>query len=181
MTITGLEQLERNMIQLRARGGTKVAVELEKLGETIVREIRRNISQPFQSLGPTYIYETERLGRHGGPGKYPPGTIGIFSTRAASIGTRLSARAQLYDAPSDHRLVNELDFELVDNDRGTLTLEIGYPEESIQGSDKAGYIRDVLFGTAKMQPRNFLAEYFRQSRNPFIRAMREAGRRLILK
>src|SRR6188768_2654810 len=110
MRITGLDTLRQAIhgVQTRMLNATFNATnaaskELETLIET-------RVTMPFQSV-PSYIYETEILGRHGGPGKYSPDEIGHFARRSPSIaGTQWEGRVQLYsdEYASSHTLVDNL-------------------------------------------------------------------------
>lgn len=140
-----------------------LAGDLQRVSKATADELKRNLKartmQPFQSV-PTYIYETERQGRHGGPGKYPPGTIGFFATLSASIaGTPWEALVQLYsdlESRPEHKLHTMVD-AVATTDGVEYLVEAGYPEEvpGPRGSPYR-YIYWVLSGTTKMQRRPFL-------------------------
>jgi hypothetical protein len=172
--ITGVDELVARVRRLQEGIRTAARDATGQGGRELLDLTHERVSQEFQSV-PSYIYETEVLGKHGGPGKYEPGTIGTFARRAPSIeGTPWEGQAQRYPA-GNPLLSGELGTESLEED-GRYRAVVGYPDLD---EHRRHIILWTLFGTRKEQPRPYLQIALRDMAERFTELVREAFTRLI--
>lgn len=165
MEISGLDAVLKNLKRIRTRLPLELEVALDAVGQDMVREAKSRTSYPYQTV-PSY------LGKKGK--KFPKGTVPFFAKGSPSIaGSPWEGRVQKYPK-GNHPLSDLIQHETAVTNN-TVTVAVGYPDGIGEGS--TSYIIKVLFGSTKMQPRNYLGVLLNDYKTIFLSAVRQAGRR----
>lgn len=175
LKLKGDAELLRNIKVLQNEVPRRLLSRLEDLTLSWHSDTLDRITYPFQSV-PSYVWESI----WGIPGRkqYPKGQKGFFSTESPSIeGTQWKGIVQEY-ANGPHRIASKLDVEAsIDGD--TVVAGIGY-KQGEENTETGRKIKMILFGTTKMQPRNFLRDSLDRFENQFVEAAAQAVEEAIL-
>jgi hypothetical protein len=176
LKFTGLDELIANTKRLRDTLVRNVAEATAESGDELLQDVRASTSHPMQEV-PSYIYETESLGKHGGPGKYPPETIGHFARRSPRIdGTPWEGQTQRYDDGSP-LLSTAVELEHLEKD-GQIRAVVGYDDALASKQLHEHSALDVLiwtlYGTVFEQPRPFLQTALARRATDYLQRVRDA-------
>lgn len=163
LSMRGDKKLLNNFKKLRVGILSRLASSMQETANVWHEETRTRLLYPFQSV-PSYLWESKlKL-----PQKqdFPPGTPAFFATSSQSIqGGLWESQVQQYPR-GPHPLANKLTTSVTNNE-GEVSVGLGYDEQT-EASESGRKIRFVLFGTTKMQPRNFLGKALERIENSVV-------------
>lgn len=169
LNVTGGENLLKNLQTLQRDIPRRLQANIQELTEAWHQDVLRRITFPFQSV-PSYIWES--IWKLPGRKSYPDDQKGTFAEDSPSIeGTPWESQVQQY-ASGRHSISQKLTHETV-TDGDMVAGSVGYPN-GIEATSTGNKIKLILFGSVKMQPRNFLRLGLERVEGEFLRTVEQS-------